>query len=1119
MKDSAGMLKRLKSALFIACLGLASLLLPRTGNAAATVLSVSFVNGDPAIHIGSVITVNMAVLDVTATLSGVSVVSATVTDLTLGSLDLNSVSFSTVYVTDGQRTWKVSVNAASPTLVINNGNRLGSGAVSSWASSDFTQLQNQSYRMYLGNPLPGASGALVSAKLGDFGNVVLNDGGGNAPDVTQNDEVWSAAYTVPDLGMVITDSRMYGRAYYGGTVATNDQFVSNQALSIDALRPQIKLVNFTVPSRPNYNNVLYLSEACQGITTPASTNSQGRFDIEVNKNNTIVDITIATSPPKSLPAIVLPAGSGTKNAWMVWDGDDGNGRFVPDGIYHVDVYVHDGYGVTGVTRTSQVRVTSLRFEITNIRMSPSGREVEPKFSSGLITTINSDVIAYRDLSGSVRASFAALGWDDGLASSYGSNDLDGSIYAVQDVKFLNQSGVETFGLNNLALHDVYNNFDYDTVYAGDYGLVGGDGSKTNDWEPHALTVLSFTAGTAVNPTTLIGPYTVSIIGTSPDQGNYRLRLRSRLCKLMAVFVNTAGGYHFYPNIDLDNDSGGTESYGQGIYAEDSSLIFQVLASNPTVSDTTPPVFLTSSPLDNATVLPTVYGPAPSFQALTAQFQDSDSAMNASGQVSFITVKDPQGGAVPGVSSTDGGGINNTLKLSFQPSVMLNRGGLYTMTVNTCNTAGLCVAKDIKVTVKDQTPPSVSAVELVLQSSVTQALSINQSSAEGPFQGVADVNVTLSIPSTSTNTIDWDQSNVSLYQITGSTRVPVSMRRLTVGTPSDGKLRYEIVSPINTAGVYEISTQTFSKDSAGNSYVGPPAGTIMPQFTTVACLTCVTVLFAAPGNDSSRPAISASYPLTLTSGVLPLNANLVGVDSPSGSSLPNDPGWATLSSTLFSTSMRFFVGGVLQTSPLTWTYPATSTVAFHMYYNDGDLPSGINETDLQVRAYVNGAWTTLTNVQQNSLPLTSNSFTFSPTSSQQAGLYYRIAYPSVTIVPGGANQPTAIPFKNSRSFNPTHRNPIYRAARFYYSDVPVKSLEAKVYDAGGTLIRSLSVGNGIVLTNSTTDLIYGNSSYYFDWDGRNDNGDLVKNGLYLVRWQLTKTDGSQDSQVKPVALIK
>jgi flagellar hook assembly protein FlgD len=1100
----------------------------------ATVLSVSFVSGDPALHIGSLLTAHIVVLDATAQMSNVTnVTPALVGSLTLNSPDLASVVDPEVFVTDGQRTWRVPFGGGT-SVTIDNSTLYAFGIVPYWSVPTYIAIQNQTFRIYTGVPVTGGSAGApnVTANLGTFGNVVLNDIG-TTPDAGTGDGVWTAAYTIPDLGMNITGSRVYGRAHYNGLSASNDFFQSPGTLTIDAVRPEINSVLFTVPARPNYNNVLYLSALCQGTSIPHPTNAQGRYDVVVNKNNTVVDITIGTSPVKILPPIIIPAGSETLNSWMVWDGTDGAGNFVADGVYPFNVYIRDGYGVVGTTRTSQVRVTSMRFELNNLRLSPSGRTTQPQFADGLITVLDANVEAYRDNGLGLRNSLLALGWKDTAvalgttvtaSTVFNSNQIEGSVFALIETSFLDQSGNKVFGIDPYASHDAFGGTDYDgdtnnaSTYAQRYSFnrfSGGDTVATNDWE-YVVFPEFFNTGSAADPTRMTSLVNQVVIGKSPDQGNYRLRLRAKISSLTGAFIDD--GVHFTPTINPEASGYNMGSMGQGIYAEDSSLIFQVSSVSSPISDTTPPVFLTSSPLNNSTVAPGVYGP-PTLQSLTAQFQDVESSMDTSGTKSFITLVDPQGGNVPGVSFTDGGGPNNTLTLTFKPSVILNKGGTYVMTVNTCNNAGLCVIRTINVLVLDQTPPSVSAVELAPSVGANIPLSINQSAPEGPFQGIGGVLVTLSIPSTSTNTIDWTQSNVSLYQVVSGTRVPVPMTKLTTGIPSDGKLRYSINAPINAAGVYEISTQTFSKDAAGQAFIGPPPGAINPQFTTVLCLTCVTTYYAAPGNDSSRPAISAAFPLTVTSGLTAVNPLAVGVDAPT-TGLPADTGWLRVNSALFSSSMRFYVSGVLQTGSLTWTYPLSSPVTFRMYYNDSDL-GATAETDLRVRAYIGGAWSTVSTVVQDSLPLVSNSFAFSPTSSQPAGVYYAIAYPDTSAgAPSNGVTPTPYPFKSTRSFSPTNANPSYRKARFYYAQAAPKAIEVRIYDTAGSLVKAMSLGAGVNLGDTFADPSFTSSvSYYFEWDGKNDSGVLVKNGLYLVRWQLTRADGSGESMVKPVAMIR
>jgi hypothetical protein len=72
---------------------------------------------------------------------------------------------------------------------------------------------------------------------------------------------------------------------------------------------------------------------------------------------------------------------------------------------------------------------------------------------------------------------------------------------------------------------------------------------------------------------------------------------------------------------------------------------------------------------------------------------------------------------------------------------------------------------------------------------------------------------------------------------------------------------------------------------------------------------------------------------------------------------------------------------------------------------------------------------------------------------------------------------------------------------------------------GTVVRNLSLGRGVNLTDFTTDFNFGNTRYFISWDGTNDTKALVKNGIYLVRYIVKLPDGSSTTDQKVVALIK
>ena len=1131
-------------------LGLLFVCLPVSSRATNTILSTSFDSPDLSVHIGSVVNVYLTALNSTQTFN-VTSVTATATLLTINSTDLSGGG--TVYITDGQRTWSVFYSGfPAGSVTVDNSNLLGFPSnPASWVVADYRTMVNQSFRLYFGTLMQGGSGSQASVDIANFDNLVLGDAGSGG-DAIPSDGIWTGVYNVHDLGQIVSGAHVYGHDLIAGAPASNDGFSSPKTLDLDMLRPDIKNVAFST-NKINYSGIMYVSNFSQGKNAllPVNvdpTNAQGRFDLEVNKRDTVVDVEIvAPGGNKDLSPLIFPAQAASLNGWRIWDGSDGSNTFVADGVYPVNLYVRDSNGVVGITRTTQVRVVSLKMLVKNITLSPPVIASLPSFANGVITDVNYQVVLTQAVSGGdLGPSLRVLGWNNAGAFNQASN-LGSSVWTVKDTDFLNPDG--SIGLA-ISEGDGQLLVDEDETVVGNFspyftGLFGGtirpacglpagtvvnqgDGNKGNDVFT-STSRFAVTSGSNLNPESMTAQHSNILIGSTPAQGSYRLSIKDVLTGLdfinsLATQVDTPDGcttnpspvylsnaIHFFA--DARPEGSGSKNRGKSIFVEDASVIFSVLANSSPTLDNTPPVFLVSDPQDSSIVDPATYS---SSKPLSAQFRDFESSVNTQPNVTFAKVKDPQGGFVGGISSTNGGGAGNAVEVKFSPYVPITTGGDYVFQVSTCNSGGLCVQKDISFKVQDKSVPVLSTVDLVPQSGPPNfTVDPLQSGAQGPFQNIDKIVVALNFANQTANTIDTDASSVSLYQISGTARVKVGMTR---EITFDGKLHYKLDAAITYAGQFELEALTYSKDASGQSYSGPPAGTIKPRFSTIVCTTCITALYTN-NPDNSRPAITGVSPVTATLHGAPVTVNLIAVREPT--SLPADAGFAHLTTANNSDAMQFYNAGAPLTGAtdrLTWTWTSPASLVFKVYYDDADL-GATAETALQVRGYDGSSWQAVTALI-DALPSTGNSFTITPPSGTPAFLYYAIGY-STALAPGATTvpTPTALAFKNSRSFSPSHANPIYRKARFFYSEKTPKDIEVKIYDTAGNLVKSLGLGTGVKLGDTVSDPSTGRTSYFFEWDGRNDNGDSVKNGLYLARWQVTNIDLSTDTQVKPVALIK
>jgi flagellar hook assembly protein FlgD len=1151
--------------------------------AAPVILSVKYSCGDPAIHIGSVMTVYMTALIPTNSVAASVTNPVNTTSLTLSGSGIGTLAAGTVYVTDGVRSWAVPFAGGVNTLTLNDGSLVSPSVP--FIGADYTQLVNLTFRIYSGSLVTasGPSGAQLNVDLGGFDNLVLADDGAGS-DINFDDGVWTGTYNVPDLGYAVANGKFFGQAIAGGQVASNAPFQSVESFSLDAIRPSIDSYAFKT-NKDNYNGLMYISSLSQGTSNFNPTNAQGRFDLIVNKRNVVVDITLSSGldpmVSKSLPSLVIPANATSQTGWKVWDGRDGAGNYVTDGNYLASLYIHDNNGVVGVTKTTVVRVVSVKLNIQSVSMTPAGLTTEPHFTNSIITNVQYDVLLSRD-SGSITKSMNVLNWTgisnfntydsvydtDGSTSTAGAfNNLADSVWSLPEVDFLDPTGQVSIAYPG---QDGNLDFDHDDTFLRAFrhdprytiaqcwepsdnagptvvnspfqNIDLPDGNKTNDWGRLSL----FLPVNATNPASMISSHGIIFTGATPPAGNYRLRLRAILTGVedrvtdpssapdAPNFCLPSGSLipsywisrrrHFYPTARPEQ---ATNANGFGIYTEDSSVVFSVNTVAPPTNDTTAPDVLTTDPQAGSLLAPGTYGPG---KPLTVQLQDIETPINNNGNVTFIRVIDPKGGFVGGNSATNGGGTNNSVTVSFTPFSSVIVGGTYTLRIFACNQSGLCVQKDVLFEIQDQTAPSVVAAELVTDLSANQPLSINQPSPDGPFSNVREVYATLSIPPSSSNVIDWDSSTISLTNV--NTGVDVPMTRVTpLGSiPSNGKLHYNLSSTLTIAGLFRVDVQTHSKDASGNAFTGPPASFISPTFQTVVNPNTLSIKYP----NGSIEAVSGTQPIGVTVGATSfqcLSTNTT-VILPNFAALAPNPGYLPITSTASASYGLQFnfaaVGGGPTVQAGTWGYPFASPLKFYLYFDNADLPPAVTISNLKLFGYKAGAWNQLvlnTDYTAALGNITNNAYTILVPNGASAQAVYGIFYAASGPALGGTATPapTALPFKATRSFNPTGANALTRKAKFYYADVVAgqtpKELDVKIYDTGGSLIRSLSYGNGASLANVDTDPNYGSSSYFVAWDGANDTGNVVKNGIYLVRWKLTKSDGSVDVQTKIVALIK
>jgi len=199
----------------------------------------------------------------------------------------------------------------------------------------------------------------------------------------------------------------------------------------------------------------------------------------------------------------------------VWTGDDGNGAYVPDNRYIASLYIKDQNGVTGLTKTVQIVVVSLKIDVKNITLNPSALNTVPQVKDSVLTVITHRVEVKNDSGSTLRPSLQALGWPTNFFNS--TTNYLSAVYAMNQRTFLNPDGSD--GIKISSNHDDAPLIDEDPEYISRYaqdathivmaqcyqGVSGaaasttdtsravlvGDGDIANDWSLDRNVLTSF----------------------------------------------------------------------------------------------------------------------------------------------------------------------------------------------------------------------------------------------------------------------------------------------------------------------------------------------------------------------------------------------------------------------------------------------------------------------------------------------------------------------------------------------------------------------------------------------------------------------------------------------------
>ncbi|HDT15196.1 MAG TPA: hypothetical protein ENN55_03210 [Firmicutes bacterium] len=316
---------------------------------------------------------------------------------------------------------------------------------------------------------------------------------------------------------------------------------------------------------------------------------------------------------------------------------------------------------------------------------------------------------------------------------------------------------------------------------------------------------------------------------------------------------------------------------------------------------------------------------------------------------------------------------------------------------------------------------------------------------------------------------------------------------------DGSYSAEITA-VSKAGYSGVYTYPFYIQTAGTTYIDSSGTVLVPGSTTYMVINL---------NDVNNSGISDN------SGNTNLAASVINVSEIAS------PGNLPATYQVLGNVFRFSLSSPY-TLPVTFG-SAFSTVAIRLHYSSANLSTligmGLDPSDLSVWVYDGASWTRITSGTAG--PFTGSGsgyyFEYSPVSSLQPNNAYALMYQQ----PEGptAAEPVHI-FKSTKAFNPASGD-----ARIYYTEdiADVTDVKAYIYSISGVLVRKDELANAaethLFMNQDINPYDSSDIKYYYSWDGANDTGGILRNGVYIIRLEITKTDGSKENMTRMTALVK
>ncbi len=1059
--------------------------------------------------IGDYIYFRLAAVDITKSYTDVTVATITASAIYLYSPSFPGSFPGFMYVYDGERTWEITtytpnpLNASQNTLMINNATlKAGKNC------ADYLTLQYSSFSVAEGSMITGGD-ASIDIGTSIYGILLFDDGDMTLHnDTVAGDGVYNTKFLVREsYKFNLKNASVVGHFAVSNIKASNDGFISPSKLSIDGIRPSIELVN----ASPNpYNPETELLQFYYYLTENCSV----KLNIFYNS------VTIKT---------LSATGYYGFNQPILWDGLSNSGTMQTDGDFTYAFEITDSAGNTGRSYTGPLKLTTVQIW-TDIY------SIDAKYTNVGVPMTIVRLKVNSELKNATRQNLANLGFNYTLGETPGiSHDYRNYPWLYHDVKIYNSSGglVETFKKDSSSNYDMdlsYKDITFPqfadllamsgNVYAGPDLPVDlcsgdtltvytkGDDDKDNDWDMAFFN--SFTDGTYDD-----GVFKMSadfiFYSKSISPGVYIGAVRGILVGkyILPIYCEDTASYIWQETVDC----GGTtktlsyyklhvmpsyfedESYniisderGYGLSSSQRTCSF-IVEQDPGVPlpDTTPPQIVPYSeyPSDGSIVEPNVLGPSNYLKVMI-----TDEGVGAGPtNLSTFTLKDPYGNPVPGrVAWNAGNPGTKSWEIYYIPDNNLTIGGRYSYTVVPVDANyNIGQSKTFTFDIKDTSIPVVTNLSVQSPSGTTNELSPSTSTQINFL--VSKINATV-IPGGSSD-VDWTLSTITVRNNTTGNYVNGSVvhttgTNLLVFTPntvlSDGNYTV-FVSVVSQNGYSGVYSYTFYITTAGITYIN----------------------LSGTGENSTTYMIISVFTET-TSGIVNSMGNTISPKSitvTAVSSPPSPPGTYAL----IATAVSF----TAQNMPLTFN-PTLCSATLRMHYTNTDIAIlnnlKLTENDLTLWYYDGVTWNRITNISNPVMSGSDHYIEATITNLAQGTIFALLYSVPPTIV---AIKKYTDDLRSDKVFNPEKGNAViyfYDKDGIYLENLTeAKEIKINIYNLYGTLVRTINYPKDASYFYNYTWLggITPVNLAYFLFDGKNDKGANLKNGLYIMKISIKKTD--------------